>query len=130
MLVNCAVRAVNANTSGRLSSIDIYSTIHQIEHLDHPGILLNYSKWPDLVREDSQIQSRFERDGIISYQTNNIPSDSAIVFDLNRLFIFEKRPITVRLYPVPERDGWGVTITRRYMPAISNRNSVIKIANC
>ena len=125
---------IDASTPGNLTIKDITSAKQKIEFLRQPALIAHPMDMADLYKD---IRKPFEdvcKLLGIKIMRAHIPlqEGTALVFDSQGLSValFERRPITARLFDDPLKDCVDIIVTQRYVPIVLDCSKVVKITNC
>ena len=124
---------INASTPGNLTLNDITSARGKIEFSRHAALIAHPLDMADLRKDVRRpLEDVLKMLEIKIMKTHHLPEGTALVLDTQRysVALFERRPITVRLFDDPLRDGVGIIATQRYVPIVLDCSKVVKITNC
>lgn len=125
---------IEASTPGNLTIKDITSAKQKIEFSKEAALIAHPMDMADLYKDIRKpLEDVCKMLGIKIMRAHTpLQEGTAFVFDSQRLSValFERRPITVRLFDDPLNDCVGMTVTQRYVPIVLDCNKVVKIINC
>lgn len=124
---------VKASTPGNLAVRDITNTMSKIQFSRQTALIADPMNIADLRKEIRGPRQDFLKAlGVEIMRTTYLPEGTALVLDTDRLSVavFERRPITVRLFDDPLNDCVSMTATQRYVPIVLDCSKVVKIINC
>ena len=124
---------INASTPGNLTLDDVTSARGKIEFSRHAALIAHPLDMADLRKDIRRpLEDVLKMLEIRIMERPYLPEGTALVLDTQRysVALFERRPITVRLFDDPLHDGVGIITTQRYVPIVLDCNKVVKINNC
>jgi len=132
-LLRGSTTEVKASTAGELAQVDVAKAIQKVKNSGKVVLVVNPYQWADLAKilhAHDHKKLAYQLGVSDFYRTSHLSSGTAAVFDAESAAIFERRPITVQLHDNPARDALEIITTESYMPAVLDRDAVVKIVNC
>ncbi len=132
-LMEASNKNIEAETKGVLAFKDIGNAKGKIDYPQKSVLVAN----PRDVRDLAKKFARPFDEVLGSYQlkimeTNQINKGEAILCDGDKysISIFERKPISVKIFDNPANGGVGIRITQRVIPIVLDCEKVVTIANC